>query len=679
MVKKIVFSIITVFLVSNLLSQTMKMDEHILWAIKRVGSPIVSADNKTVFYTKRIYNTSENKGQTQIYSVPINGGKETQLTNLKGSIGSVSLRPDGDRLAYVYKKQFWEMELDGSNHYEVGGFEFSPANLKYSPDGENVLFSFTKKIDSTTREEYKNLTKSNVKIIDDLMYRHWDTWKDGSYSHPAFSKIELTKTGKTFVDLLGNDRFDVPMKPFGGAEDLIWSPDGSSIVYQCKKEVGKEYALSTNSDLYQYDLASKTTKNLTEGNMGYDAHPAFNPSGVLLAWQGMKRDGYESDKSDIIILDLKSGIKTNLTENWDETVVSFIWSSDGKKIFFLAIQNAERHIYEITLPKVLAPINPSNIRKITSGQFNYTSMAQAGKYIIAGRQDMNHATELYKVEIKSGIATQLTHANDDIYEQVKSSRVEKRMVKTTDGKEMLTWVIYPPDFDKTKKYPTLLYCQGGPQSAVSQFYSFRWNFQLMAAKGYIIVAPNRRGLPGFGTQWNEAISKDWGGQAMQDYLSAIDAVAKEPFVDNERLGAIGASYGGYSVYMLAGIHEGRFKSFISHCGLFNLESWYGVTEELFFANFDIGGPYWLKPQPKSYEMFSPHKFAQNWDTPILVIHGGKDFRVPENQGMEAFSVAQLKGIKSRLLYFPEESHWVLSPQNGLIWHGEFFKWLEETL
>jgi dipeptidyl aminopeptidase/acylaminoacyl peptidase len=292
---------------------------------------------------------------------------------------------------------------------------------------------------------------------------------------------------------------------------------------------------------------------------------------------------------------------------------------------------------------------------------------------------MNHAAELYGFNIKKGTERVITHTNDEIYNSIALSKIEKRWVKTTDGKEMLTWVILPPNFDSTKTYPTLLYCQGGPQSAVSQFYSFRWNFQLMAANDYVIIAPNRRGLPSFGTEWNEAISKDWGGQAMKDYLAAFDEISKESYIDQNNAGAVGASYGGYSVYMLAGIHEKRFKSFVAHCGLFNLESWYGSTEELFFANFDIGGPYWENPAPKSYAKFSPHKYAQNWDTPIFVIHGGRDYRVPDTQGMEAFQVAQLKGLKSRFLYFPKEGHWVLQPQNGLVWHREYFKWLDETL
>ncbi|MGY8953155.1 MAG: S9 family peptidase, partial [Flavobacteriales bacterium] len=399
-----------------------------------------------------------------------------------------------------------------------------------------------------------------------------------------------------------------------------------------------------------------------------------------IAWLSMARDGYESDKNDIIILDLEGGEEVNISEKWNNTISSFVWSNDGKKIFFLASINATNQIFEINLPDNLGSIDPKkHFRQITDGQFNYNSILESGADIFSLRQDMNNASEIYSVNIKTGAAKQISHVNDELYKEITRSKVEKRMVKTTDGKDMLTWVIYPPNFDPNKKYPTLLYCQGGPQSAVSQFYSFRWNFQLMAAAGYIIVAPNRRGLPGFGVEWNEAISKDWGGQAMKDYFSAIDELSKESYVDESRVGAIGASYGGYSVYMLAGIHENRFKTFISHCGLFNLESWYGTTEELFFANWDIGGAYYEKVPPVSYAKHSPHKYVANWNTPMLVFHGGKDFRVPEGQGMEAFNAAQQMRLKSRFVYFPEESHWILSPQNGIVWHSEFFKWLKETL
>ena len=389
----------------------------------------------------------------------------------------------------------------------------------------------------------------------------------------------------------------------------------------------------------------------------------------------MKRDGYESDKNNLMLYSFETETRVNLTATKDLTISGFAFANEKNVIWVSSPNKGTYKIWKLTHDGSTA----KTIETLTNDVMDYRSVMTLGDELVVSGMSMNRATEYYILNPVSKKKRALTHVNDDHYKTISKSKVESRMIKTTDGKEMLTWVIYPPDFDSTKKYPTILYCQGGPQSMVSQFYSFRWNFQLMAANGYIIVAPNRRGLPGFGQAWNEKISKDWGGQSIQDYLSAIDEVAKEPYVDNARLGAIGASYGGYSVYYLAGVHNKRFKTFISHCGLFNLESWYGSTEELFFANFDIGGPYWKVPKPKSYDAFSPHKKVQNWDTPLMVIHGGKDFRVPETQGMEAYTAARSMGLKSRFLYFPEESHWVLSSQNGLVWHREFFKWLEETL
>jgi dipeptidyl aminopeptidase/acylaminoacyl peptidase len=394
----------------------------------------------------------------------------------------------------------------------------------------------------------------------------------------------------------------------------------------------------------------------------------------------MKEDGYESDKNDIVVFDYKTNECHNLTKDWDETVSSFVWSEDNSKIYFLAVDKGTEQIFELTLNKNLNTNTAENIRMLTKGRWDIDAMVgQVGNTMVVSRTDMNHSAELFKVDLKSGDLKELTHVNKAVYDGLAMSEIEARTVKTTDGKDMLTWVIYPPGFDPTKKYPTLLYCQGGPQSALSQFYSVRWNFQLMAAQGYIIVAPNRRGMPGYGVEWNKAISGDWGGQPMKDYLSAIDDIAKEPYVDKDRLGCVGASYGGYSVYMLAGIHQNRFKTFIAHDGLFDLKSWYGTTEELFFANKDIGGSYFAKDLPKSYKDFDPSNFVKNWNTPIMIIQGGNDFRVPIEQGLEAFQAAQLKGIKSKLLYLPEENHWVLSGQNGIVWQREFFDWLKETL
>jgi dipeptidyl aminopeptidase/acylaminoacyl peptidase len=473
------------------------------------------------------------------------------------------------------------------------------------------------------------------------------------------------------------EAFDCPQKPYGGDEDFIWSHDGKRIVYVTKKKYGKEYAISTNTDLYAYDLETGKTTNLTPDMQGYDMKPAFSVNGTL-AWLSMKTEGNESDKNDIVVMNGTE--KTNLTKDWDNTVDEFKWSKDGKKLFFTAPTDGSIQLFEVN--------NPTDGKKPVITQITkadgdvHKLVAEAGNEMIIERTDMNHAAEIYSVDLKTGVLKQLSHVNDKVYSTLSMPKFEKRYVTTTDGLKMLVWVILPPNFDASKKYPTLLYCQGGPQSALTQFYSFRWNFQLMASNGYIVVAPNRRGMPGHGVKWNEQISLDYGGQSMRDYLSAIDAVAKEPYVDKNRLGCVGASYGGYSVFFLAGMHEKRFKTFIAHDGIFDWRSMYGTTEELWFVNHDLGGAYWDKENAatqKSYEQFNPVNFVKKWDTPILIIQGGKDYRVPIEQGLGAFQAAQLLGIKSKLLYFPNENHWITKEQNALVWQHEFYKWLKETL
>jgi dipeptidyl aminopeptidase/acylaminoacyl peptidase len=511
-----------------------------------------------------------------------------------------------------------------------------------------------------------------------LNYRHWDKWNDGHFSHVFIAPFINGRAGDK-KDIMLDEKYDCPTKPSGTPDDYVWSPDGKNVVYVCKKKFGTEYAVSTNTDLYQYNVESEKTTNLTEGMKGYDIRPQFNSNGIL-AWLSMKREGYEADKQDIIVSNGKT--KINLTAADDIIQVNdFKWSNDGKQIYFTTVTNGTEQLFVVNNPfeNNAKPV----IKQITKGIFDITSIiGQSDNTLVVTRTDMNHAPEIYTVDISNGGMKQLTHVNDSIYSTIGLSKIERRFVKTTDNKDMLVWVIYPPNFDATKKYPTLLYCQGGPQASLSQFYSFRWNFQLMAANGYIIVAPFRRGMSGFGTKWNEEISKDWGGQCMKDYLSAIDAVSKESFVDKKRLGCIGASFGGYSVFYLAGIHNHRFKTFIAHDGVFDFRSMYGTTDELWFNNWENGGAYWEKDNAaaqKSYSQFSPSNFVAKWDTPILIIEGGKDYRVPLEQAQQAFQAAQLRGIKSRFLYFPDENHWITAPQNALVWQHEFYKWLDETL
>lgn len=598
----------------------------------------------------------------------VNGSHVDPFGNIFYSVKKVDLASNSSN-------NFFYM-LDRRSGKREGMQKLPTISKETSPDGKyKIIVEDVKIWDVFGSDYYPGMQKSNVQIYNELNYRHWDTWEDGSFSHLL---LEDVATGER-LDIMATEPFDCPQKPFGGSEDYVWAPDGKSIIYVCKKLSGTEYAVSTNTDLFQYFLDSKQTVNITTTNKGYDTHPIFSSTGVL-AYLQMKRDGYESDKNDLMIR--VNGQNFNLTEKWDGTVNEYFWSLDGTKIYFLAPVLGTVQLFEIAIPdpKKGGATTP---RQITNGQFDVRGIVGERKgELIVGRGDMNHATELFSVALKNGEMTQLTHENDEYYKSISLSKVEKRMCKTVDGKDLLSWVIYPPDFDPTKKYPTLLYCQGGPQGALSQFYSYRWNFALMAAQGYIVIAPNRRGMPGYGVEWNEQISKDYGGLNMQDYLSAIDDLSKESYVDKERLGCVGASYGGYSAFYLAAIHEGRFKSFIAHDGIFNWKSMYGTTEELFFVNWDLGGAYWDKDNAiaqKSHNQFNPAEMVEKWDTPILIIQGGKDYRVPIGQGLEAFQAAQLQGIKSRLLYFPEENHWVTDYQNSFIWHSEFYKWLAETL
>ncbi|HTN18861.1 MAG TPA: S9 family peptidase [Pelobium sp.] len=676
--KKILFLAFLFISVSTFAQKSLTPE--MLWQLGRVSGEKITPDGKYVIFGVSNYDLVTNKSKRNLYSIPVNGGNAKQLTKATGPESVLEINKASGKVIYTYNGQLWEMNADGSSAKQLTNYKGGLENARLSPDGKHILFSKdVAMVKNIANEKYPDLPKANAYIYTDLSIRHWDTWEDGKFSH-IFVADYNNGIISNEIDIMKDEPYDCPQKPFGGLEDVIWSPDSKAVLYVTKKKYGKEYAQSTNTDIYRYELQNKHTFNLTSGMLGYDTQPAFNKDGSKLAWTSMAEDGYESDKNDIMVFDYKANECHNLTKDWDETVSSFVWSEDNSKIYFLAVNKGTEQLYEISLQKDLNKNSAKDIRMLTNGRWDINAIVgQAGNTMVVSRTDMNHSAELFKVDLKSGDLKELTHVNKAVYDGLAMSEIEARTVKTTDGKDMLTWVIYPPGFDPTKKYPTLLYCQGGPQSALSQFYSVRWNFQLMAAQGYIIVAPNRRGMPGYGVEWNKAISGDWGGQPMKDYLSAIDDIAKEPYVDKDRLGCVGASYGGYSVYMLAGIHQNRFKTFIAHDGLFDLKSWYGTTEELFFANKDIGESYFAKDLPKSYKDFDPSNFVKNWNTPIMIIQGGNDFRVPIEQGLEAFQAAQLKGIKSKLLYLPEENHWVLSGQNGIVWQREFFDWLKETL
>ncbi|WP_438945161.1 S9 family peptidase [Sediminibacterium sp.] len=610
-----------------------------LWQIQRVSPLGLSKDKQFIVYTVATPDVANNKMNRKRYKIPLSGG----------------------------------------NPVELAPNESITINDRISPDGKHILYSDEVTMDKIEGKEwYPDLPKSDAQIYTSLNYRHWDTWEDGKYSHVFFAPYQNGKS-KEGKDIMPNEPFDAPTKPFGGDEDFVWHPDSKRIVYVAKKKKGTEYAVSTNTDLYEYNIETGVTQNLTASNKGYDVSPQFNEAGTL-AWMQMKRDGFEADKQDLVVL-VNGKFPVNLTAHRDDIhVEGFKWSEDGKTLFFWAPVNGTLQLFQVNNTGLtnMLPV----IQQLTSGDFDITGIvAQLENTLVVSRTDMNTAAELYTLNLKDKSMKQLTHVNDAFYQSIAKCKTERRWVPTTDGKKMLVWVIYPPNFNPANKYPTLLYCQGGPQSPLTQFYSFRWNFQLMASQGYIVVAPNRRGMPGHGTKWNEDISKDHGGQAMRDYLSAIDAISKESFVDKNKLGCVGASYGGYSVFMLAGIHNNRFKTFISHDGIFDTRSMYGTTEELWFVNFDYGGAYWDKnpATEKTYGVQNPINHVAKWNTPIMIVQGGMDFRVPIEQGLQAFQAAQLRGIKSKLLYLPGENHWVSSAQNGLVWQREFFKWLKETL
>ncbi len=677
MFKKVIFFLGCFFTLVGM-SQN-RMTPELLWKLKRVGDIAVSPDYKQVLFSIKTYDLKKNSGSSELFVMPVGGGEAVQITNRPGSEFDAQWRPDGLKIGFLAKDEIegmnciFEVNPDGSELTQISRGTGDINGFKYFPDGKKIVFIRDVKINQVNSNEIEqDLPYSNARVINGLMYRHWGEWDNGYRSHIFFGVIQDGMMQGRGVDIMKDENFDAPLKPFGGMEQITISPDGNKIVYACKKKEGIQYAISTNADLYVYDILMGSVHNLSSKMVGYDLDPAFSQDGKKIAWLSMEQDGFESDKNDIIVHDYETQLKTNITADFDLTVSAFVWGEEGKKIYFKSVVEATEQLFEYDFKK-------KEIRQITRGMHNYTSLDFAGNKLVGGRQSMNHPTDIFAVDIKSGDEIQLTDVNKEIYDTLEIGKVEKRWVTTTDGKKELVWVIFPPNFDPDKKYPALLYCQGGPQSAVSQFFSYRWNFQLMAANDYIIIAPNRRGLPGFGQEWNDAISGDWGGQPMDDYLSAVDEIKKEPYIDAKRIGAVGASYGGYSVYYLAGMHENRFKCFVSHCGLYNLESWYGTTEELFFANKDIGGPYFSPLAPKGYAEFSPHKLAGNWNTPMLIFHGEQDFRVPLNQGLEAFQVLQVKGIDSKMILFPDENHWVLSPQNGVFWHREFYSWLDRHL
>ena len=650
--------------INNQLTQEEKnggvMTPEIMWKFGRLGVFTLSPDGSSVLYTVTLTDLQSETRETNIFKVSLAGGDPVQLTKDGGS--SPQWFDGGKKIAFVRGADLFTMNADGTDQKRTDGISGFEA-FRISPAGNQIFFTKRVKMEQTANEKH-NLPKANVRIINDLMYRHWSTWSDYSYSHIFIASFNGSSASDE-KDIMQDQKFESPTAPYFDDGEISWSPDGKYLAYTTKRLNGIEDARSTNSDIWLYEVRTGKEINITDGNFGYDKYPVFSPDGSKIAYRSMERNGYEADLDRLFIYDIKEGTRTWLSKGWEFDVENQTWADD-QNIYFTCSHLGTAQVFKINLAE-------KKVVKVTEGVHDLGPLSMSPGTLVSGLVSMSMAPEIAAVDMTTGNITQLTFINKPIYGSIKMGKVAEKYIKTKDDMDLQMWIVFPPDFDPEKKYPALLFCNGGPQSSLDQFWSYRWNFQMMAARGYIVFGPNRRGNSGFGQAWKEQISGDWGGKNMQDYLDATDAMAKEPYVDAARLGAVGASYGGYSVFYLAGIHGGRFKAFISHCGTFDFISWYGSTEELWFPNKDIEGPYWNSP--KSYQ-FSPHLMVDKWDTPILIITGANDFRIPFTQSMEAFQAAQLLNIPSKFLFFEDESHWVLKPQNSVIWQREFFEWLD---
>jgi len=644
---------------------------ELLYTMKRVNSPAVSPDGNWVLFSINTPNIQANKGNADLYLVPVKGGAVRQLTSSPAADYNGIWMPDGKTIAFISTRdgapQIYTIGINGGEAVKRSDVENGVDFLAVSPDGKYFSFCTDVKMKKTPQETYPDLAKAKVRIYDDLPIRHWDTWEDESSRHLFIVPVE----GGVPVDIMAGEMFETPDPPFGGGEEIAWAPDSKQIAYTSKKV--DNYESSTNTDIYVYNLDTKRTTNLTQGMPGYDRAPLYSPDGKWMVFHSMERAGHEADKNRLMLLNLSAGKIEELTRTLDQWAHEVVWSPDSKAVYFPAEDGATVQIYRME-------VREGSWKILTKGVYNHDGgldITPDGKTLVFGRRNFNRPTELFAMPSTGGDVRTLTDINGDIFKNLKQVKIEERWFTAKDGKKIQSWVVYPPDFDPAKKYPMITYCQGGPQSTVSQFFSYAWNFLLFASNGYVVVAPNRRGLPGFGQAWNDAISQDWGGMPMQDILTATDEMLKEPYIKKDGVAAIGASAGGYAAFWLAGNHQKRFSAFVSHCGVFNLESMYGATEELWFTNWENGGPYWDPKAKPNYDKHSPHRYSQNWDTPILIITGEYDFRVPYTQSLEAFTVAQSKGIPSKLIVYPEENHWVLHPQEQILWFREFFTFLDK--
>lgn len=639
------------------------MTPEIMWKFRRLGTFALSPDGADVLYTVTDIDLQSEARKTNIYKIPATGGDPLQLTNNGGT--SPQWFNNGKSIAFVSEGHLCSMNADGSGQKIISGLaDFEIFNI--APAGNKIYFTRRVKLDQTANEKHK-LPKANVRIINDLMYRHWNSWSDYSYSHIFVAAFDGNNVSGE-KDIMEGQKFESPTAPYFDEGEISWSPDGKSVAYTTKRLNGTADAVSTNSDIYLYDIETGKEINISDGNKGYDRYPVFSPDGSMIAYQSMERDGYEADLDRLFLYNIKEGTRSWISKGWNFDITNVNWENNGT-LYFACSHLGTSQIFK-------TDSEWKGVIKVTEGVHNLGPFSLKSGVLVSQLTSMSMAPELSIIDMKSSSIRQISSINKNIYDKIRMGKVEEKYTRTKDKKDLQMWVIYPPDFDQAKKYPALLFCEGGPQSSLDQFWSYRWNMQMIAAKGYIVFAPNRRGVSGFGQEWKEQISGDYGGKNIQDYLDATDAMAKEPYVDSERMGAVGASYGGYSVFYLAGVHEGRFKAFVSHCGVFNFESEYGSTEEIWFPDKDYGGPYW-KNLP-SYK-FSPHLMVEKWTTPILIITGQNDFRIPYTQSLEAFQAAKLHGVPSRLLFFEDEYHWVTKPQNAVIWQREFFEWLDAYL
>lgn len=651
-----------------------QMSPEVLWAFGRVGNMCVSPDGKRVAYTVTYYSIPENKSNSEVYVMDADGANKKQLTRTAAREGALAWLPSGKAIAFLRDGKLWNIDPENGAETQVSDIEQSIDGFLYAPTEDKVLFVISTKIEKCTGAElYGDLDKANAYVYDDLMYRHWDSWKDGNYNHIYVGDLVSGKV-KAVEDIMPGEPYHAPTRPFGGTEEIAWSPDGTTIVYTCKKLTGKEYAFQTNSNLYAYTLADKKTRLLTPDMPGYDKNPQFSPDGKQLLWSSMRRGVFEADKERMMLMDWPTGEMRDVSEALDASPSSLQWTADGKTIYLTAPIKEAHQLFAFDVAS-------GTFKQLTEGDQDYQHVQLAGDKLIVTRTTHVNPAEIFRVDPVDGKAEEISFVNKELMDKLNLPTFEKRFITTTDNKEMVTWVVYPPKFDASKKYPLLLMCTGGPQGVLGPSFSYRWNYMLMASQGYVVVVPARRGTSGSGQEWCDAISKNHGQQDEQDLLTAIDVISKEPWADAEHIGAMGASYGGYSVFHLAGTHKGRFKAFLAHCGIFNMEFMYSTTEEMFFEEWEQGGAPWDKENKVAQNSFahSPHLLVKNWDTPIMVVHGERDFRVPYSQGMAAFNTAQMLGVESRLLIFPTENHWVLSPQNGIVWQREFFQWFDKHL